>query len=86
MKIKRNTIIVFFALFTISMTIQITLNNSANYYDAAGYWALGKSCGWDVRNITSEYRGWCFPIFFLCTMSWEWCSIRNFWDIGFYPR
>ena len=67
MKTKRNTIIAFIALFLISMVIQITVDNAANYYDAAGYWALGKTCGWDVRNITSEYRGWVLPyIFSMC--------------------
>ena len=58
---KKYVAIIFVFLFFISMIILLMINDTNWFYDAAQYRNLGIECGWDVKNMTSGFRGWIFP-------------------------
>lgn len=59
--------LMFALLFGICMCVLLLINETTMIGDAKTYWSFGKECGWDVRNLTSGFRGWLFPyIFSMC--------------------
>lgn len=62
-----NWFVAFLILFVGSLTIHLLVNNTECHYDADTYWRLGKTCGFDVRNLDWGFRGWLLPyLFSLC--------------------
>lgn len=59
--------VTFIVLFVFSIVIHTLINNAHCYYDDAVYWNLGKTCGWNVKNLDWGFRGWLLPyIFSMC--------------------
>lgn len=59
--------IIFLLLFSMSMCVLLLLHETDMPYDAGVYLAIGKSCGWDIRNMYTGFRGWLFPYtLFMC--------------------
>ncbi len=55
---------VFLSLFLICLIMQMVVNNTEVFWDSSIYWKYGKECGWDVRNLSSGFRGYLLPFFF----------------------
>lgn len=65
---KRKSIVfgggVFLGLFLICLIMQTVVDNTVIFWDSAIYWKYGKEYGWDVRNLSSGFRGYLLPLFF----------------------